>query len=148
MFGSLISSLTDTKNSLEFKLTLFVIGAIVVLVIVNLLLDGIRKYIRGLDTAALGGILIWVGYKASGLAMISVVTKLLYLIGGTLLVVGLLVFILSKLFRRKRPAKQYGGAPMPEKHLAKDKDKTVDVQPAGDKTVDVQPVDGDQADPQ
>lgn len=147
MFGSLISSLTDTKNSLEFKLTLFVIGAIVVLVIVNLLLDSIRKYIRGLDTAALGGILIWVGYKASDLAMISVVTKLLYLIGGTLLVVGLLVFILFKLFRRKRPSKQYGGAPMPEKHLAKDKDKTVDVQPVDDKSVEVEPADAEQGEP-
>ena len=116
----MIQSLFGQKDSLEFKLVLFIVGLIVALVIVNLLLDGIRRYIRGLDTAALGGIIIWLGYKASGISFISLVTNLLYLIGGTLCVVGLIVFILSKMFGRKRKATQLSGPPMPEKHLAKE----------------------------
>ena len=121
----MIESLLGQKGSLEFKLVLFIIGLIVALVIVNLLLDGIRRYIRGLDTAALGGIILWLGYKASSISFISLVTNLLYLIGGTLCAVGLLVFILSKMFGRKRKATKLSGPPMPEKHLANE--------PAGDK---------------
>ena len=50
MFGSL----TEKASSFEAKLALYIVAGVVALVIVNLLLDGIRKYIRGLDTAALG----------------------------------------------------------------------------------------------
>ncbi len=106
MFGTLVSSFTEKKDALEFKIMLYIILGIIAIVVVSLLIDGIRRYIRGLDTAALGALLIWVGYQASKIKIISVVTNLLYLIGGTLLAVGLLVFILLKIIRRKRVRKR------------------------------------------
>lgn len=106
MFGTLASSFTEKKDALEFRIMLYIILGIIAIVVVSLLIDGIRRYIRGLDTAALGALLIWVGYQASKIKVISVVTNLLYLIGGTLLAVGLLVFILLKIIRRKRVRKR------------------------------------------
>ena len=44
MFGQLTSTLGAKASALETKLTLYIIGGIIVLVIISLLLDGIRKY--------------------------------------------------------------------------------------------------------
>ena len=113
MFGSLGATLGAKTSALESKLMLYIIVGVVALVIINLLLDGIRKFIRGLDTAALGALLVWLGYKSTQLPLVSVLSNLLYLVGGTLLVAGLIVFILLKVVRRKRTVRR-SGPPMPK----------------------------------
>ena len=102
MVGAMADSLIDKKDALEFKFAVYIVLGIIAIVVINLLLDGIRKAIRGLDTAALGALLLWIGHKTSGVIVISAISGLLYLIGGTLVATGLVVFILLKLFRRKR----------------------------------------------
>ena len=82
MSGNLVSSLSGPKDSLEFKLILYIILGVVALVIIHVLIDGIRRYIIGLDSAVLGGLLVWLGIKAQDIAVISVVSNLLYLIEG------------------------------------------------------------------
>ena len=109
MFGSL----TEKASSLETKLALYIVAGVIVLVIVNLLLDGIRKYIRGLDTAALGALLIFLGYKAAEIKLVSVLSNLLYLVGGTLFVTGVLIFIIKTIIKRKRAVVR-SGPPMPK----------------------------------
>ena len=121
MFGSLGNAVAAKAGALETKLALYIVGGIIALVIVNLLLDGIRRYIRGLDTAALGGIMLWLGYESSKLALVNVLTNLLYLIGGTLCVTGLIVFVISMVVRSKRSARR-SGPPMP-KHAQDSKAK-------------------------
>jgi hypothetical protein len=116
MFGSLAAK----ASAFESKLVLYIIAGVVALVIVNLLLDGIRKFIRGLDTAALGALLIFLGYKASEFKLVSVLTNLLYLIGGTLFVLGILIFIIMSMIRKKRSATR-SGPPMPKEQPSKDK---------------------------
>lgn len=116
MFGSLAA----TAGSFETKLALYIVGGVIALVIINLLLDGIRRYIRGLDSAALGALLIFLGYKASELKLVSVLTNLLYLIGGTLFAVGILVFVLMMIIKGKRSAKR-SGPPMPKDYTPKEK---------------------------
>lgn len=101
-----IGGIFGFKDSIEFKLALTIIGIILAVVIVSLLLDGIRKFIRGLDIAALGVLIIWLGHKASKIALISVVTKLVNLIGITLLIVGILVFVLLRLIRSGRSSRK------------------------------------------
>ena len=118
MFGSLANSMAAKANALETKLMLYIVAGIVVLVIVNILLEGIRRYIRGLDTAALGGIFLWLGFESSKIAVVSVLKNLLYLVGGTLCVTGLVVFIISMMVRSKRSARR-SGPPMP-KHAQTD----------------------------
>ena len=108
----MIGSLSAKASAFESKLMLYIILGVVALVIVNLLLDGVRKFIRGLDTAALGALFIFLGYKASGFQLVNVLTNLLYLVGGTLLATGILVFVIMRLIKRKRKAKR-GGPPMP-----------------------------------
>ena len=124
MFNSIATSVANAKSALEFKLILYIVLGIVAIVLVNLLLDGIRKAIRGLDTAALGGIILWTGHKAAEIKIISVVSGLLYLIGGTLVAVGLLVFILLKVIRHKIAGKAAGqsGPPQPQDNNASDSD--------------------------
>lgn len=103
MFGSLTAALVG--DGFKSKLILYIILGIVAIVIVSLLLDGIRKYIRGLDTAALGALLIWLGYQADKVALVRTLSDLLYLVGGTLAVVGLLVFIIMRMIKGKRKAR-------------------------------------------
>ena len=124
MFGSLANSVAAKANALETKLMLYIVAGIVVLVIVNILLEGIRRYIRGLDTAALGGIFLWLGFESSKIAVVSVLKNLLYLVGGTLCITGLVVFVISMLVRSKRSAKR-GGPPMP-KHAQTDSKSKAD----------------------
>ena len=61
MLSSFLGTASASANSLESKLMLYIIAGIVILVIINLLLDSVRKYIRGLDTAALGVLFLWLG---------------------------------------------------------------------------------------
>lgn len=123
MFGSLTSTVASKAGALETKLILYIVLGIVAIVILNLLLDGVRKYIRGLDTAALGALFIWLGYKASEMALVNVLSNLLLLVGGTLVAVGLLSFILLKLFRHKRSVKR-SGPPMPKHAQTDEKEKS------------------------
>ena len=89
MFGAL----TAKASAFETKLMLYIVLGVAALVIVNLLLDGIRRYIRGLDSAALGALLIFLGYKASEFKLVAVLTNLLYLVGGVLAALGILIFV-------------------------------------------------------
>ena len=109
MFGAL----TAKASAFETKLMLYIVLGVAALVIVNLLLDGIRRYIRGLDSAALGALLIFLGYKASEFKLVAVLTNRLYLIGGTLFVLGILIFIIMLTVKRKRAVKR-SGPPMPK----------------------------------
>ncbi len=124
MFGSL----TEKASSLETKLALYIVAGVIVLVIVNLLLDGIRKYIRGLDTAALGALLIFLGYKAAELKLVSVLSNLLYLVGGTLFITGILIFVIKTIIKRKRAVVR-SGPPMPKEPAPK-ADKAEEPNPA------------------
>ena len=124
MFGSL----TEKASSFEAKLALYIVAGVVALVIVNLLLDGIRKYIRGLDTAALGALLIFVGYKAAEIKLVSVLSNLLYLVGGTLFTSGILIFIIKTIVKRKRAVVR-SGPPMP-KEMPPKEEKSADPKPA------------------
>ena len=124
MFGSL----AEKAGSFETKLALYIVAGVIALVIVNLLLDGIRRYIRGLDTAGLGAILIFLGYKASEIKLVSVLSNLLYLVGGTLFVSGIIVFIIMLMIKRKRTIKR-SGPPMPKETAVK-ADKAEEPKPA------------------
>ena len=99
MFGSFMTSLAGRADALETKITLYIVLGIVAIVIVSNLLDAVRSYIRGLDTAALGGLFLWLSYKSSDIIAAKTFTGLLLLIGVTLLVTGLLLFIVTRLFR-------------------------------------------------
>ena len=115
MFGALGAK----ASAFETKLMLYIILGVAALVIVNLLLDGIRRYIRGLDSAALGALLIFLGYKASEFKLVGVLTNLLYLIGGTLFVLGILIFIIMIMIKRRRNTKR-SGPPMPKETAPKE----------------------------
>ncbi len=117
MFGSLAAK----AGEFESKLMLYIVLGVVALVIVNLLLDGIRRFIRGLDTAALGALFIFLGFKASEFKLVSALTNLLYLIGGTLFVLGIIIFIIMTMIRRRRAVKR-SGPPMPKHAKTSGKD--------------------------
>lgn len=121
MFGSLISSLTENLDGFRTKAVLYLIAGVAVIVILSVLLDGVRKYIRGLDTAALGALFIWLGYEAAQYSLTKGAAIYMLAAGGTMAVLGILIFIISRSFRRsrKRKAVVESGPPMPEKHLAK-----------------------------
>ncbi len=116
MFGELIDLFRDNPEIFRSKLLLYVIAGIVAIVLLSLILDKVRKYIRGLDTAAIGALVFWLGYKASQLpAVPKGVAEIIVLAGAVLFIVGLLVFIFKVVFKRKRRHKEAG------KHDVQDK---------------------------
>ena len=124
----MFESLAAKASAFETKLVVYIIAGVVALVIVNLLLDGIRRYIRGLDTAALGALFIFLGYKATEFKLVSVLSNLLYLVGGTLFAIGILIFIIKTLVKRKRAVVR-SGPPMP-KEMPQKEDKAAEPDPA------------------
>ena len=111
--------LHSQASAFETKLMMYIILGVVAIVIVNLLLDPIRKYIRGLDTAALGALFIFLGYKASEFELVKALTNLLYLVGGVLAALGILIFVLKTIRRAKRKARQ-SGPPMPKEPMERE----------------------------
>ena len=92
------------------------IAGIIAIVLLSLILDKVRKYIRGLDTAAIGALVFWLGYKVSQLAVPKGVAEIMVLAGATLFIVGLLVFIFKVVFKRKKSKNKTTG-----KHDAQDR---------------------------
>lgn len=115
MFGELIDLFRDNPAIFKSKIVLYVIVGVIAVVVLSLLLDGVRKYIRGLDTAAIGALVFWLGYKLSQLPVPKGFAQIVVLAGAVLIIVGLLVFIFKVVFKRKRKRKAAG------KHEAKDK---------------------------
>ena len=109
MFGEIIDLFRDNPEIFRSKILLYVIAGIVAIVILSLILDRVRKYIRGLDTAAIGALVFWLGYKVSQLpAVPKGVAEIIILTGAILFIVGLLVFIFKVVFKRKRRHKEAG----------------------------------------
>ena len=116
MFGDIIDLFRENPEIFKSKLLLYVIAGIIAIVLLSLMLDKIRKYIRGLDTAAIGALVFWLGYKVSQLAVPKGVAEIMVLAGTTLIIVGLLVFIFKVVFKRKKNKNKTTG-----KHDAQDK---------------------------
>ena len=109
MFGEIIDLFRENPEIFRSKILLYVIGGIIAIVILSLILDRVRKYIRGLDTAAIGALVFWLGYKVSQLpAVPKGVAEIIILTGAVLFIVGLLVFIFKVVFKRKRRHKEAG----------------------------------------
>ena len=102
----MLETVAGGVDSLQTKLAVYIILGIVAIMIISVLLDGVRKYIRGLDTAALGAIFLWLGYEATGNPLFRSLSGLLLLIGGTLFVTGIVLFIIIMLIKRKRAEKR------------------------------------------
>lgn len=106
MFGELIDLFRENPEIFKSKLVLYVIIGVFAIVILNLLLDRVRKYIRGLDTAAIGALVFWLGYKLSQVPMVPKgVAEIVVLTGAVFFLIGLLVFIFKVVFKRKRKRK-------------------------------------------
>ena len=116
MFGDIIDLFRENPEIFKSKLLLYVIAGIIAIVLLSLILDKVRKYIRGLDTAAIGALVFWLGYKVSQLAVPKVVAEIMVLAGATLIIVGLLVFIFKVVFKRKKSKNKTTG-----KHDAQDR---------------------------
>jgi hypothetical protein len=119
MLGSFFGTAGAKAGTLESKLMLYIILGVAAIVIISVLLDGIKKYIRGLDTVALGALMIWLGTQSSKLTLVSVLTNLLYLVGGTLVAMGLIVFIIIRMIRRRRKVNN-SRPPMPKEKAVSD----------------------------
>jgi cell division protein FtsN len=128
MLSSFLGKASASANSLESKLMLYIVAGIVILVVINLLLDSVRKYIRGLDTAALGVLFLWLGYESTKLNLISALANLLFLVGGTLLAMGIIIFVIIRLIKRSRKVRN-SKPPMP-KEMPKPKEPAQEEKPA------------------
>lgn len=123
MIGSVFSTITDTFDGINIKLKLYLVLFIIAIVLVSLLLDKVRKFIRGLDTAALGALFIWVSSKIPDVPAVKVLAEFLMTAGITLAAFGVVIFIVSKIFRPLRARRKYqASTPVVSKVVTKDED--------------------------
>ena len=106
MLALLAGSAGSSTDSVRTKAILYVIAGTAIIVLISLLLDIVKRYIRGLDIAALGALLFWLGHEAAKSEISQAYAPYLYAVGGTLVVTGLIAFILIKIIRHKRNVKK------------------------------------------
>lgn len=88
----------------DFKMNvlLWVVVAIVAIILITAIFDGVRRVIRGLDVAAIGGLFIWISTKIPDLPLLNDLKAPAMYIGLGLVVIGLIVFVFSKTVGRQR----------------------------------------------
>lgn len=97
-----VNLLVNRVEDFPMQWYVYIVLLIVAVVLIGALLDGVRNMIKGLDTSLLGGLLVWIGYKVKDVPDAAGASTLIYVIGGTLIASGILVFILTRLYRHKR----------------------------------------------
>lgn len=97
-----VNLLVNRVEDFPMQWYVYIVLLIVAVVLIGALLDGVRNMIKGLDTSILGGLLVWIGYKVKDVPDAAGASTLIYVIGGTLIASGILVFILTRLYRHKR----------------------------------------------
>lgn len=92
----------------DFKMNvlLWVVVAIVAIILICTLFDGVRRAIRGLDVAAIGGLFIWIGTKIPDVPLLNDLKAPALYLGLGLVVLGVIVFIIAKTVGRKRQKKK------------------------------------------
>ena len=115
-FGSL-------TNDLKTRIILYIIIGVIVLVLLGLLLDGIRHVVKGLDTALVGALVLWLGTKAGKAPVIGELSPYLSAAGWTLIAAGIIVFICTRVHRHRRRKKA-------EKKAEKSAEKNAGTDPA------------------
>ena len=109
-FGMLSEKLENFLDTLK----IYIIIGLIAIVLISLLFDLVRKYIRGLDMAAIGGLLLWIGFKIKEVPIIKGLCGALSLAGRTLLIAGLVVFAVIRLahyLKRRRMRQKLLSAP-------------------------------------
>ena len=97
-----VNLLVNRVEEFPMQWYVYIVLLIGAVVLIGALLDGVRNMIKGLDTSILGGLLIWIGYKVKDVPDAAGASTLIYVIGGTLIASGILVFILTRVYRHKR----------------------------------------------
>lgn len=97
-----VNLLVNRVEEFPMQWYVYIVLLIVAVVLIGALLDGVRNMIKGLDTSILGGLLVWIGYKVKDVPDAAGASTLIYVIGGTLIASGILVFILTRVYRHKR----------------------------------------------
>ena len=59
----------------EFKF--YIIAGIIIILLISLLIDIIRRYIRGLDMAAIGGLLLWISFRIADVPIVKILCGIL-----------------------------------------------------------------------
>lgn len=88
---------TDKWDAFTHGFLLKLVIAIIIIVLITTLFDGVRRVIRGLDVAAIGGIFYYLGSKVPDIILIRSLIKPLHIIGMILMAVGVVIFIVFKI---------------------------------------------------
>lgn len=98
--------LFDKWDAFTTKLFITIIVAVVVLVLINTVFDSVRRVIRGLDVAAVGGLFVWISYKIPDFVFIRNLKDPSMKLGVALIAVGLILFVVFKIIGAKTHAPQ------------------------------------------
>ena len=80
----------------------FIFIAIVALVLFNALFNGVYRFIRGLDVAAIGGVFTWFAIKIHDIPVVCQMSKPLLLLGLGMIVLGILIFIVFRWWGKRK----------------------------------------------
>lgn len=89
-------ALFDNWHAFTHKMFIAIILVIIALVLVNTVFDSVRRVIRGLDVAAVGGVILWGSTKIPNIVFIRELISPMQKLGMVLVAVGVVLFIVFK----------------------------------------------------
>lgn len=106
--GDSVTYITSGQFFTDFvnDVLMWVIIAVVAIVVLGAVFDGVRQKIRGLDVSLLGVAFVWIGYKVDGLPMLGSISDPLYALGVSLFVLGIIIFVIVKIVRHNKKRRE------------------------------------------
>lgn len=86
----------DAWDAFKMKMLIWLLIIVGLFILISLCSQAIKRIIRGLDIAAVGGLLVWLGTKVPDIVFVRDLEKTLMMIGIGLLVFGLAIFVISR----------------------------------------------------
>ncbi len=109
----------DNWDAFKMQLLVGLVIIVALIVLLSVLPSVVRNFIRGLDVAVVGGVLVWLGMRTPEIIFVTEMELPLIITGIVLIVLGIFIFIVSKVVAGKRHAKERRKEEM--KHLDEQK---------------------------
>lgn len=97
---------TDSWDTFKMQLFIGLLIVVGIVLILSVCPSVVRSFIRGLDVAAVGGVLVWLGTRVPEILFIDDMELPLVGVGVALIVLGLFIFIVAKVMGGRRRAKE------------------------------------------
>ncbi len=96
----------DTWDAFKMQMLTGLLIIVVLILLLSVMPSVVRNFLRGLDVAVIGGVMVWLGTRVPEIIFVTEMEVPLIGIGIALIVLGLAIFIIAKIHAGRKNAKQ------------------------------------------